>query len=160
VPKRVDPVALLDALNEAGVEYIVVGGAAAVMQGAPVTTQDVDIVPRVSGDNLSRLTRVLQRLHATVREPGARQLPATEDLLMAGGQVRLLSDLGPIDVLGRLHDGSTYEQLLAHSEVIGDDVRRVRVVDLPTLIQIKESTGRRSDQFVVPILREILRRRG
>ena len=41
-----DPLALLDALNAAGVEYLVVGGAAAVLHGAPVTTQDLDIVHR------------------------------------------------------------------------------------------------------------------
>ena len=35
--------ALLKGLSEAGVEFIVVGGLAAVAQGAPVTTFDLDI---------------------------------------------------------------------------------------------------------------------
>lgn len=38
--------ALLKGLNEAGIEYIVVGGLAAVIQGAPVTTFDCKYTKR------------------------------------------------------------------------------------------------------------------
>ena len=42
-PEQADLESLLDGLGEAGVEFIVVGGAAAVLLGAPVTTQDLDM---------------------------------------------------------------------------------------------------------------------
>jgi hypothetical protein len=45
-PSAADLQALLARLCEAGVEFIIVGGAAAVMQGAPITTNDLDIVHR------------------------------------------------------------------------------------------------------------------
>ena len=41
-PQTLDLSALLKGLNQAGVEFIVVGGMAAVVQGAPITTFDLD----------------------------------------------------------------------------------------------------------------------
>jgi hypothetical protein len=158
-PKTSDPLALLDALNADGVEYLVVGGAAAVLHGAPVTTQDLDIVHRLSPENIGRLQRCLSRMHAVVREPGSRGLVPDQSMLQAGGQVRLLTDFGPLDVLGRLHDGRDYDELVGHSELVGDATRRVRVIDLATLIQIKAGTKRRRDRLVLPILRALLSRR-
>lgn len=64
-----------------------------------------------------------------------------------------------MDLLGRLHDGRGYDQLLPHSEVLSDGNRRVRVVDLPTLIEIKTSAGRAKDRVVVPMLLALLRER-
>ena len=154
-----DPLALLDALNAAGVEYIVIGGAAAVLHGAPVTTQDLDIVHRLTPSNVARLEHLLRTLHATVREPGTPRIEPDAALLLAGGQVRLLTDHGPLDLLGRLHDQRSYDDLLGHSEEIVDGPHRVRVVDLRTLIEIKGGTGRRRDHLVVPILQELLARR-
>ena len=43
-PKDTDVGELLRRLSDAGVEFIVVGGAAAVLHGAPITTEDLDIV--------------------------------------------------------------------------------------------------------------------
>lgn len=85
-PKTSDPLALLDALNADGVEYVVVGGAAAVLHGAPVTTQDLDIVHRLSPENIGRLQRCLSRMHAVVREPGSRGLVPDQSMLQAGGK--------------------------------------------------------------------------
>ncbi len=158
-PRPTDPLALLDALNAAGVEYLVIGGAAAVLHGAPVATQDLDIVHRLTPANAARLERVLGALHATIREPGSRRLEPDAALLLAGGQLRLITDCGPLDVLGRLHDGRSYEDLLGRSEELRDTERQVRVVDLPTLIEIKGGTGRRRDRIIVPILEELLARR-
>ena len=67
-PKQADLESLLDALVGAGVEFIVVGGAAAVLHGAPVTTQDVDIVPRTDVENADRLMGLLTKLDARVRD--------------------------------------------------------------------------------------------
>ena len=157
--RTTDPLALLDALNGGKVEYIVVGGAAAVLHGAPVSTQDLDIVYRLTRTNVRRLKRVLDQLHAVVREPTARNLKPDESHLQAAGQIRLITDCGPLDLLGRLHDGRSYDELLVRSELVGDRTREVRVVDLATLISIKATTGRRRDRLVLPILRELLTRR-
>lgn len=66
-PKAADLGALLTALSDAGVEFIVVDGAAAVLQGAPITTLDLDVVHRRTPENVARLLGVLLRLNATMR---------------------------------------------------------------------------------------------
>ncbi|MGB5547491.1 MAG: hypothetical protein WBM74_13035 [Polyangiales bacterium] len=50
---------LLRHLTKARVEFIIVGGAAAVLHGAPITTEDLDIVHRRTGDNVARLKAAL-----------------------------------------------------------------------------------------------------
>jgi hypothetical protein len=80
-PKTADLGELISALCAGGVEFIIVGGAAAVLHGAPVTTVDLDIVPEQSQENLARLGEVLRGADARVRDPAGRDLRPTEALL-------------------------------------------------------------------------------
>jgi hypothetical protein len=96
--------ALLEALASAGVEVIVVGGAAAVLHGAPVTTLDLDVVYRRTEANLDRLEELLQRLGAEVRDPAGRRLRPNRSHLEAGGVLLLNTDLGPFDPMAKLGD--------------------------------------------------------
>jgi len=158
-PRHADLAGLVDALRSEAVEFIVVGGASAILHGALAMTQDLDVVQRLTAENLARLATVLARLDAFVREPGDRRLRPQAAHLSGGGQLKLLTSLGPLDLLGRLHDGRGYDELLAHSEVMTDGARQVRVIDLPTLIEIKTTAGRAKDRIVVPMLLEVLRKR-
>jgi hypothetical protein len=70
----VDLEGLLRALCEQEIAFVIVGGAAAVLHGAPTTTQDLDIVPERSEANLDRLL-TLPRTHDTlVRDPAGRRI--------------------------------------------------------------------------------------
>lgn len=158
-PATADIEALLRALQDGGVELIVVGGAAAVIHGAPVTTQDLDIVPRQTPDALDRLLTVLTRLDARFRPvTAARDIAPTRDHIAGTGQLNLITSLGPLDVLLRLHDARGYDELLGHSIEVVDEELRTRVVDLDTLIEIKRSTGRARDALVVPLLMALKKR--
>jgi len=158
-PKHADLPALIDALLAAEVEIIVVGGVSAIMHGALAMTQDLDVVHRMTPSNVERLAAVLAGLDAVVRDLSGRRLPPQAAHLLSGGQLNLSTNLGPLDLLGRLHDGRGYEELLPHSEMLSDGSRRLRVVDLPTLIEIKVSAGRAKDRLVVPMLLALLRER-
>lgn len=81
-PRDTDVGELLRQLSGAGVEFIVVGGAAAVLHGAPITTEDLDIVHRRSPENVARLKTLLDRLDAYVRELANRRLPPQESTLL------------------------------------------------------------------------------
>ena len=72
-PKAADLPALLAALCDSGVEFIIVGGVAAVLQGVPITTNDLDIVHRRTPENVARLLEVLLKLDATMRHDLARR---------------------------------------------------------------------------------------
>jgi hypothetical protein len=75
---------------------------------------------------------------------------------MAGGQMQLLTRLGPIDVMGRLHDGRSYKELVTHSQVMVDEKLEIRVLDLPTLIEIKTAAARAKDRLMLPVLLALL----
>ncbi len=159
-PDRADLSALIAVLHEAGVEFIVVGGAAAVLHGAPVTTLDLDIVPRRSPDNLARLEALLSTLDAIVREPGDRRIHPTAAQLESGGQLNLSTRLGPLDSLGTLHDGRGFEELLPHTVRLTDGEITLVVLDLASLIEVKRTTGRAKDRLVVPVLLALLEQDG
>ena len=151
-PKEADLEALLQALVDASVEFIVVGGAAAVLHGAPTTTLDLDIVHRRTPDNVDRLLAVLARLDAVIREPGDQHLRPQAKSLSGPGQLNLSTALGPLDPLGRLHDGRGYDELVGKSVLVEDGALRFQVIDLDTLIDVKSSTGRSKDKLLVPLL--------
>ena len=102
---------------------------------------------------------VLRAQDAIVRDLAGRRLEPSESALRGCGQLQLLTDLGPLDVLARLHDGRGYEDLAPRSVLMESDELRLRVIDLPTLIEIKQSTGRVRDRMVVPVLIALLRER-
>ena len=66
-PTSVNLGAILEGLIEAGVDFILVGGLAAVVQGAPVTTMDVDIVHDQSPENIAKLLAFLESIGALER---------------------------------------------------------------------------------------------
>jgi predicted nucleotidyltransferase len=150
---------LLTTLIDAGVAFVLVGGGAAVIHGAPITTQDVDIVHDRSPQNVRRLLLALAAVDARIADPAGRDLRPSAPALEGPGQSLLRTRLGRLDVLGALHDGRGYDDLVATAEAIDLDGRELRVVDLDTLIQIKSSTGRAKDRLVVPILLAIAKAR-
>lgn len=150
---------LLGALAAADVEFVVVGGIAALVQGAPVVTFDVDVVHSRTPENVRRLLQVLIDVGATyVRGPGAAPIEPREELLLGEGHHLLTTRFGRLDVLGRIEGGRGYEELLPSSvEVVIDDAR-VQVLSLATLAEIKRTSSRPKDRAMVPILEAVLRR--
>jgi hypothetical protein len=152
-PSVVDPEALLAELARGGVEFIVVGGAAALLQSAPISTQDLDVVHRRTPENVARLLKVLERLDAVFRYDLAnRRLRPTAEMLLGRGQLNLSTTLGPLDPLCELGPGEGYDELLPHTIVLRDADLEVRVLDLATLIDVKSRTGRAKDRAVLPVL--------
>ena len=158
-PKSASIRQLLETLREAGIDFIVVGGAAATMHGSGTTTEDLDIVPASTPQNIDRLMDVLNELDAYFRDDAAkRRLKPTRSHLEGGGQLLLSTLLGPLDLLMRLHDGRAYNHLVRDSQVFTDDAIDVEVVRLPELIEIKRQAGRDKDKAVLPILIALLKR--
>jgi predicted nucleotidyltransferase len=148
---------LLQTLAAEGAEYIVVGGIAAALHGAPVTTFDLDVVHARTPENLDRLQAALRVLDAFYREQPERRLRPDVSHLSSPGHQLLMTRDGPLDLLGTIIGGRGYQELLPHTiELdIGNGVR-VRVLDMATLIQLKEETGRDKDRAMLPVLRRTL----
>jgi hypothetical protein len=144
---------LLQTLAASDVELIVVGMLAAVAQGAPVTTHDVDIVHRRTPDNIARLLAVLGDLDARYRGDPA-------EILSSLGHSLLQTRLGPLDVLGAIEGDRDYDALLPHTQRIELSGHAVRVLDLATIVELKRGSTRPKDQLALSVLEETLRRRG
>ncbi|MBC7795068.1 MAG: hypothetical protein H7Z43_15285 [Clostridia bacterium] len=140
----------------ADVELILVGGLAAVAQGAPVTTFDVDIVHRRSVENVDKLMSVLANIHAYVREPTERRLPPSSTALCGPGHQLLMTDDGPLDCLGTIEEGLDYETLLPQTIEISLWGRSLRVASLATLVRLKEQWPDEESRLRAMILRRTL----
>ena len=145
-------------LLDAEVEFVLVGGGAALIHGAPITTQDVDIVHSRAPANVSRLHTVLTKLDAHALDLANRRLPPAPEALSGSGQLLLRTSLGRLDVLCTLHDGRGYDELVGSAQAFALKGRTLHVIDLPTLIEIKRSTGRAKDRLVVPVLIDLARK--
>lgn len=138
------------------VEFIVVGMMAGVLRGAPLATVDLDIVHRRSATNVARLLQVLALIDARYRHD-ARGLRPAESHLMSPGHQLLATTYGDLDCLGTVGDGKAYDDLLGRAPELNlGEGLSVHVVDLPTLIELKEHAGRPKDLAVLPVLRATL----
>lgn len=149
---------ILEALNHHQVEYIVVGGVAAVIHGAPTTTFDLDALVRVNQANATRLIQALSELEARFREHQKIIRPTVEDIL-SGGHLLLTTRAGPLDILGFIGDQQRYEELLDHSTLIEMSMGALRVLDIEALIAEKKRMGRTKDLAAAELLEAVLRHR-
>lgn len=148
---------VLRLLVERQVDFMVVGGVAAVLHGAPVSTFDLDVLYSPAAENLPRLAEALGTLDAIYRDPAGRRIRPGVDKLAAGGHHLLMTTVGPLDVLGNLGEGWTYETLLSRSDELQVGDFEVRVLGLAALVEAKELAGRDKDLAMLPVLRETLR---
>jgi len=150
-------------LSENHVDFILVGGLAAVLQGVPVSTFDVDIVHSREASNIQRLLAVLEMLDAIFRMQPDRRLKPNASHLSGQGHVNLVTRLGSLDVLCTIGHGLSYEQLLPYSESMNlENGLEIRVLGLEKLIELKEQLGGEKDRAMLPLLRRALeeKRRG
>jgi predicted nucleotidyltransferase len=158
-PAIADIAAFTRLLLERGVEFILIGGAAAVVHGSPTSTRDYDLVHARSLSNVKRILGVVEELDAYFRtDLGFRRIVPQTEHFMGHGQILLSTTLGPVDFLCELHDGRGFEELLPHTVALDADGLPLRVLDLPTLIEVKTAAGRPKDKLVVMELLAILDR--
>jgi len=152
-----DFLAILRTLKEHGVEFIVVGGVGAVLQGAPITTFDLDVVHSRTPDNVRRLLAALAELDACYRmQPERRLRPDASHLSSAGHQL-LLTRFGPLDLLGTIGKSDIYETLASDTvEVEAGTGVRIPVLRLEKLIEVKMETATQKDLAALPILQKTL----
>ncbi|HEY5936771.1 MAG TPA: hypothetical protein VIU61_19115 [Kofleriaceae bacterium] len=147
----------LEVLARHQVELIIVGGVAAVLNGAPISTFDLDIVHARSRANVDRLLAALTELDARYRDLSGRPLRPEHAALTGAGHHLLMTTCGPLDVLGQIGDALDYETLLPECATRPLAGHEIHVLGLAALIRIKEQLGRDKDRAVLAILRQTLR---
>ena len=134
------------------------GGVAAVIHGAPMTTFDLDALVRVNQVNAERLIGALNELEAHFREHRKLIVPTEEDIL-AGGHLLLLTLAGPLDVLGYIGDHQRYDDLIDQTSEVNLGGGTLKVLGLEELIRQKRAMGRPKDRAAAELLEEVLRLR-
>ena len=156
---KTDLTTLIAELGAADVKFVLVEGLAAVAQGAPITTFDVDIVHARDEQNVDALLRFLGSVHARYRgRPKGELLPASRTALLGPGHSLFTTDLGPLDVLGAIEGARAYEDLVHDSLDVEVEGHVIKVLKLATLVELKRGLTNMKNRHVLPILEATLRR--
>ena len=147
---------MLRALAHRRVDYVLIGGLAAVLHGSPTFTNDADICPRRTRDNLERLATALRDMSAKIRtdaEPEGLAFACDAPFLERMKMVNLQTTYGWFDISfepGGFPGG--YEELVQHAIEYPVDDFVVLVASLHDVIASKEAANRTKDQAVLPYL--------
>ena len=152
------PRPLLERLVAGQVDFVVIGGLAAVVHGSATITRDLDVVYSADHENLDRLGAVLVALGARLRGvtddvpfvPDGRTLRRTRVLTLDTPDGRL-------DLLAEPDGSPPYERLRERALRADLDSVEVRVASLEDLIAMKKAAGRPKDLVAVEELEAIQR---
>ena len=154
-----EPGPVLAALEAEGVRYVVIGGTAAVIRGAPYATFDLDITPARDVANLDRLATALEKLGARVYgmpDEVAQSFRLDGKTLANGSAWKFVTPHGEVDVALDPDGTHGYEDLrrdAATARVAGLDVP---VASLADIVRSKEAADRDKDRIQLPLLRRVL----
>ncbi len=153
--------ALLRLLAGQGVEFIVVGGAAATAHGSARLTKDLDIVYRRTPENIRRLAECLAP-HAPYLRGAPPGLPfeLNPPTIQKGLNFTLVTRLGALDLLGEITGGGSYEDLLPHSIQLTLYGASCHCLGLKRLIEVKRAAGRPRDLEAVAELEALVEEAG
>ncbi len=152
---------ILGELVDGGVDFVVIGGIAAVLHGSARNTFDLDISFSTGAANLEALGSVLIALKARLRGvaddvpfvPEARALRQIEALTLS-------TVAGDFDLLAKPAGGPPYDVLRDAADTYDLDGTAVRVATVEHLIAMKSAAGRDKDLADIAELQAILRLRG
>ena len=144
-------------LIESQVEFVLVGGFAAVAHGVTLVTRDVDICCRFSETNLMRIQKAFADLHPVHRSRPDMPLELTAAQCADLKNLYLKTDLGVVDCLGEVLGIGNFEEVLKHSVEVELPYGKCRIIDIETLIRAKEAMNRDHDLITVKHLKEIIK---
>ena len=142
-----------------GVEFVVIGGWAAIGHGSTRNTVDVDFLAAVEPPNRARLGAALVELDARLVGVAASLVDAR--MLAEGGNFTLVTRAGGLDFFNEVPGGAPYDQVRARSVLadLGDDLQ-IRIAGIDDLIAMKRAAGRPQDIRDIATLTHIERERG
>ncbi len=155
---------MLGCLFRRKVDYVLIGALAATLHGSPVRTNDADICPERTSENLNRLALALRDLDAkvyTVDEPDGTTFACDAQALNRAEIWNLITRHGRLDISFTPSGTEGYRDL--RREALRMDIGNgitILVASLLDVIRSKEAAGRAKDRAVLPLLREMLDRFG
>jgi hypothetical protein len=140
---------IVTALGDARLEAILIGNAAAAIQGAPVTTVDFDFMFRSTPANLVKLKRFARALDAVILRP---YYPVSKLYRVMNDDRGLQADFMPV-----IHGVRSFNSLRSRAETVTLGAERLWVACLADIIASKRAAGRPRDKAVLLVLERTLR---
>ena len=147
---------MIGVLARQKVDFIVVGGFAAILEGVPIVTADLDVIINRDPGNIPRLLSALEELHAHYLDPAGRYIVPDAYKLESMRMHLLKTDLGRLDLLTKICGDTTYSDLADETHVQELEGFMVRSLKLEMIIAAKEYANRPKDRDVLPRLRGFL----
>ncbi|KAB2842619.1 hypothetical protein F9K50_01645 [bacterium] len=149
------------ALVENQVEFLLIGGVAAIGHGMTHSTNDLDICYKRSPENFRAIVKALGPSHPRLRVPGgAVPFLFDEKTLSNGINFTLETDWGDLDLLGDVPGTGNYEALSPRAVITRFYDYELRTISLDDLIKAKQTAGRNKDKLhlmELEAIREILK---
>ena len=139
-----EEIAFLRALVDGNVDFLVVGLAAAALQGAPAVTQDIDLWFRDLGGD--RFRKALSRAGVAYVPPSIQNPP-----LLAGKGADLF------DIVVAMHGLGSFDEEVQGAVTMDVGGVEVPVLPLERIIISKQAVGRPKDVAILPVLRDALK---
>src|SRR5437868_6070320 len=135
-------------LRQHKLDAILIGNAAAALQGAPVTTADIDFLFRQTPASLKKLKALARSLDAYILRPyypvsGLYRIARDEDGLQ-------------LDFMTVIDGIRSFEGLRKRAKTIRIDDTELTVAALPDIIKSKRAAGRARDLAVLDVLEKTL----
>lgn len=156
-----DPLKTLEVLERHRVNFVVVGGMAAVMHGSDMSTFDLDVTPERRRENLERLSDALRELGARIRIEGAPEGVAFDfsaEFLAPLSVLNLTTVHGDLDLVMTPAGLGGYEDMTAGARRVEIDGVTIHVASLADVIASKEASNRVKDRLTLPGLRVLQRK--
>ena len=148
---------LISLLVAGGVEFIIIGGAAATAHGSSRLTMDLDVVYSRSKENIKRLVKTLQPLQPKLRDvPEDLRFRWDEETVRKGLNFTLTTSAGALDLFGEITGGGAFEQLAPDSIKLSVFGNQCLCLGLERLIKVKQAAGRPKDRETIAELKAIL----
>lgn len=158
--REFDALGGLRLLTQRGVDFVVIGGIAAVLHGSPRVTQDLDITVATNAGNLEALGGVLAELDARLAGV-ADEVPFTADAATLARMMVLTLDttVGRLDVLAAPAGAPPYPEMRANADRFDIGGFHVAVASIEDLMSMKRAAGRPKDLADIAELEVIRERR-
>lgn len=132
-------------------DAVLIGNAAAALQGAPVTTEDLDFFIRRTPLNIRKLRKIADDIGVALEQP---HYPASHLYRMTKRAESL-----QFDFMVQIAGIRSFEGMRSRASIVEFDGFRLRVASLEDVIKSKTAAGRLKDLAVMPILRRTVKER-
>ncbi len=158
MPAPLDPECIFRVLATHEVDYVLIGGLAAVLHGSTAMTNDADILPSSDEANLERLSSALKNLQARLRaqsDPDGVQFDPHPALIASMAMLNMTTRCGDLDLTFSPAGLSGYDDVLSKSVTYQLSGHTVHVAALDDIIRSKQAANRPKDHATLPILQAL-----